>query len=328
MVFSSIKRAILKFKDKYKKSLIIVFCIWGLWTFGLGFIGGWLLKKGVIQKFPEITVGTRLLVLAPHIDDETIAAGGLIQRVKAAGGTTKIVFLTNGDDNIFSTAAESKKLDFAPNEFISLGELRMNEGLKADTILSLDTKDLIFLGFPDRGLTPLLSKYYSTSAPFASVATKLDYSPYQNTYKQNEIYAGENVQNDLKEIITAFKPTIIVVSNQRDTHPDHSATFEYLSRALKETDAKPRVFTYLVHYPLYPPDKKLDASSFLFPPKKLFTQEGWYSFDLTDSEIAKKLDAVNKYASQNQFSKFYDLLRSFVKRNEIFEEVFTVNQLR
>ena len=40
---------------------------------------------------------TRLLVVAPHPDDETLGAGGLIQRVRHAGGAVKVVFMTSGD---------------------------------------------------------------------------------------------------------------------------------------------------------------------------------------------------------------------------------------
>src|SRR4030095_6335023 len=39
----------------------------------------------------------RLVVLSPHPDDETLAAGGLIQRVLQSGGKVKVVFLTSGD---------------------------------------------------------------------------------------------------------------------------------------------------------------------------------------------------------------------------------------
>src|SRR5215471_1540498 len=48
---------------------------------------------------PTLTVpeGTRLLVVAPHPDDETLGAGGLIQRVHATGGSVKVVYLTDGD---------------------------------------------------------------------------------------------------------------------------------------------------------------------------------------------------------------------------------------
>ena len=41
--------------------------------------------------------GERLLVLAPHPDDETLGAGGLIQRVLARGGTVRVVLVTAGD---------------------------------------------------------------------------------------------------------------------------------------------------------------------------------------------------------------------------------------
>ena len=40
---------------------------------------------------------TRLLVLSPHPDDETLGAAGLIRRVVKAGGTVRVVLLTSGD---------------------------------------------------------------------------------------------------------------------------------------------------------------------------------------------------------------------------------------
>jgi hypothetical protein len=36
----------------------------------------------------------RVLVIAPHPDDETLATGGLLQRSMAAGGAVRVVFVT------------------------------------------------------------------------------------------------------------------------------------------------------------------------------------------------------------------------------------------
>lgn len=44
-----------------------------------------------------VDAGTNLLVVAPHPDDETLGAGGLMQRVHAAGGDVSVVYLTDGD---------------------------------------------------------------------------------------------------------------------------------------------------------------------------------------------------------------------------------------
>ncbi len=46
---------------------------------------------------PLISHNTRLMIFSPHPDDESLGAGGLIQRVLQAGGRVKVVFLTNGD---------------------------------------------------------------------------------------------------------------------------------------------------------------------------------------------------------------------------------------
>lgn len=46
---------------------------------------------------PLISAGTRLMIFSPHPNDESLGAGGLIQRVLNAGGRVKVVFMTNGD---------------------------------------------------------------------------------------------------------------------------------------------------------------------------------------------------------------------------------------
>src|SRR2546425_7498826 len=47
----------------------------------------------------ELTVPPklRLLVIAPHPDDESLGAGGLMQRTMAQGGRVHVLFLTSGD---------------------------------------------------------------------------------------------------------------------------------------------------------------------------------------------------------------------------------------
>ena len=305
---------------KYKKVFLVVFLVWGFWTFGLGFLGGWLLNKGSLDKFPEISEGERVLVLAPHIDDETIGAGGVIQRAKERGALVKIVYLTNGDDNFLSVVKEDKTFRLSPEEFVALGQERMKEGEAATKILGLEEKDLIFLGFPDLGLLPMFSRNFSGEKPYVSLATKFNHNPYRGTYKQGEIYAGENVVADLKEIILDFQPTMIIVSHPRDQHPDHRATYFFLEKTLKELGKQPRVFAYLVHFPLYLPEKRLRPNQYLYPPKKLFSQEGWFSFELTAREEDQKLLAMDKYRSQLGPTNIYNFLRSFVRPNEIFEE--------
>jgi hypothetical protein len=48
----------------------------------------------------EVTIdrSTRLLVIAPHPDDEAIGAAGLMQRVRTLGGAVRVELLTSGDE--------------------------------------------------------------------------------------------------------------------------------------------------------------------------------------------------------------------------------------
>src|SRR5712691_10451751 len=45
----------------------------------------------------DVPEATRLLVIAPHPDDDVLGAGGLMQRVRAGGGSVRVVYLTDGE---------------------------------------------------------------------------------------------------------------------------------------------------------------------------------------------------------------------------------------
>lgn len=76
----------------------------------------------------------RLLILAPHPDDEVIGCGGLISRVKDAGGEVFVQFITVGDTADASAAG------------FSSGRERMEEIERVAEVLGYDGWELVFPG--------------------------------------------------------------------------------------------------------------------------------------------------------------------------------------
>lgn len=299
---------------KYRRLLIFAFVLWVVFYFS-GFLTGWWRAKGTIGFFPASDQKTRLLVIAPHPDDEALIAGGLIQQTLKSGGAVRVVFLTNGDGSRETVLRESKKADFSPKEYLALGEQREGEAAGADAVLGVKKENLIFLGFPDRGLLNLYSKNYTAAAgALNSPATKFNHVPYQNVYKVSQLYLGENLTGDLKEIIADFKPTLIVTTHLRDLHPDHRASYLFLIRVKEEMKADWQIYTAVVHFRGHP-----EKGEFLIPPKKLFGSD-WVSFNLTSEERKTKLEALKKYQSQYANPDDKILFEKFSAKNEIFEK--------
>ncbi|HRY60094.1 MAG TPA: PIG-L family deacetylase [Patescibacteria group bacterium] len=315
--FKAFLKGSLKLAHRYRKFLVFVAILYAFWFFGLGMLGGYLLNKGSLSDLPDITSNDKILIISPHIDDEIIATGGVIQEAVSKGAAVKVVYMTNGDDAVGAIISEKRNLNLDPNEFVALGEQRMAEGKKATNDLGLTDDNLIYLGFPDGGLNPMLTTYYR--AAYTSKATRFNYSPYTGTYIPKQQHLGINVVNDLKEIIKNFEPNIIFVSHLRDRHPDHSASYQFLVKSLIGQENNPKVYSYLVHYSLYPAQKKLLQNSFMYPPNRLFSKEGWYSFDLTNVQQDRKLKAIDENTSQIKTISMLNFLKSFVRRNEIFE---------
>lgn len=74
----------------------------------------------------------RLLVIAPHPDDETLGCGGTISKIKAAGGKVYVLIMTLGDVEQFG--GESKT------------DVRKEEMEKAMKFLEVDGYDFGFVG--------------------------------------------------------------------------------------------------------------------------------------------------------------------------------------
>ncbi len=168
--FEKLKNIWALIKRRYLFSIIVTVLVVG-WFSGL--LTGWMVVSGGVGTFPSIDGKTRLLVIAPHPDDEVLVAGGLIQRVLKNGGQVKVIYLTNGDGSRETVITENKKIDLNPAEFITLGEKRMQEAINADRVLGLLTGDDIFLGFPDQGLSKMYYGHYdSVDGPAISLHYK------------------------------------------------------------------------------------------------------------------------------------------------------------
>lgn len=89
-----------------------------------------------------LNAGTRLLVVAPHPDDESIATGELIQQVRLAGGEVQILLLTNGDNNPWPQRWVERRVRIGLDERRRWGERRRTEVGEALVRLGVDAQAL------------------------------------------------------------------------------------------------------------------------------------------------------------------------------------------
>ena len=153
-------------------------------------------------------MSNRIIVVAPHPDDETIACGGIIQKYLEKKSTITIIYITNGENaysHIYSIYENP-----SPSE---LGIIRKEEALRALEILGLSSKDLIFLEFND-----------------GSVAEQYNI-----------------IKEKVKKILYKYKPNLVYVPYKNSSHNDHKATFKIVYDAINELGIKVKLYSYLIN---------------------------------------------------------------------------------
>jgi LmbE family N-acetylglucosaminyl deacetylase len=276
-----------------------------------------------LTSFP-IEGHQKLLVLAPHCDDETLGSGGIIQFARQAGMQVRVVIETNGDGFLFATMEEFHRLYPRHQDYIKMGEMRQQESIKALQTLGLSSENVIFLGYPDRGTPKLREDNWGPDQPYRSPYNGADRSPYALTYDPGAVYAGSDLLIDLINILEDYQPDLVLYPHPEDVHPDHwgLSVFTRLALAIVQHEKpgyQPDSYAYLVHRPDYPEPKGLKPAAYLLPPARLFVlNPTWFSYGLSQDEVDTKGIAVQQYRSQ--LPLLHTLLDSFVRRNELFAQ--------
>ena len=153
--------------------------------------------------------GERLLFLAPHPDDETLAAGALLQRTIARGGRARVVFATDGDNNPWTQRLVEGRIRIRPDDSARFGRRRRAEALAALAELGLAADDALFLGLPDQAITDL-------------------------------VIAGDGgAVERLAAALRDWRTTLLVLPSLFDLHPDHSALAVLMRLALERASPDP-----------------------------------------------------------------------------------------
>lgn len=172
------------------------------------------------QEAPNFDSKSRLLVIAPHPDDETLGCSIILQRAVRVGAAVQVVYATDGDNNPWPQRLIERKWRLDAADRKRWAKLRRAEAIAALRVMGVRASDVLFLGLPDQGLTDLLKS---------------------NCVPTLERFAA---------IINDWSPTHLIVPSLADTHPDHNALAVILRFALAEVspqDPSISVWSYVIH---------------------------------------------------------------------------------
>ena len=198
-----------------------------------------------------------LLIVAPHPDDESLAAGGLIQRALGHGARVHVVFVTDGDNNPWPQRVLETRLRIGARERERWGARRRGEADRALRELGAEQATVHRLGWPDGGVTwKLVDETVSVIAQW-------------------------------RALLGEIAPTLLVLPDLADGHPDHSALHVLLELVLNGMPEaqRPECLCYLLH-----------GHAALDPARQV-------TFSLTQGEQGRKRRAIHAHRSQMALSR-------------------------
>lgn len=274
-----------------------------------------------LPALPTILKSDRILILAPHPDDETLGNAGLIQEALSAGASVRIAYLTNGDHDQITFKIDTHHIFLSPKTYIAMGEKRRQESIRATQILGLKKDDLYFLGYPDSGTLEIWENHWQDAPDFLNRLTGAKAVPYEDNFSFRAPYKGENILEDLKKILKEYQPTMAFVTAPADTNVDHQAAYCFLTAASLSLDpeiSSPKTFLFLIHQGAWPRPYYFHPELPLLPPKNLQNSDfKWFKLLLKPEEVQKKYRNILQFKSAILRVRYY-LWTAFARRNELF----------
>jgi LmbE family N-acetylglucosaminyl deacetylase len=270
--------------------------------------------------------GERVLIFAPHEDDETLGTGGLIQQATEAGADVSVVLMTNGENQEVSVVLTEDTLRMSPAAFERLGMIRQRETLAALELQGLGAEYVTFLGYPDHTLDQMWQpEHWTPDNPVRSPRTRTTRSPYPNSMTPRALHCGAQVLADVETVLGRAKPAMVICPDPSDIHPDHWATGAFVQYALQELAHRGepfaqscRLYRYLVHRDHWPVPRGFRPWLVLEPPAHLVGAPEliWHALPLSLGETLVKHRATTLYHSQG--GGYDRLLLAFARVNELY----------
>jgi N-acetyl-1-D-myo-inositol-2-amino-2-deoxy-alpha-D-glucopyranoside deacetylase len=262
------------------------------------------------------TLGPRILVVAPHPDDETLAVGGIVAMARRAGAQVVVAVVTAGD-GYRRAAARIANGPVTAETYRELGELRHAEADAALDDLGVPPEDRVFLGYPDAGIDALLSGHWDEGDPL-SARNGCAASPYAFGLRTAAPYCGASLAADLRDLVGRVAPTAVVYPDPLDAHSDHAATSAFVEGALEDSRYAGDRFTYVAHRGHYPFPWAHLPEAFLRPPPALVGMgTRWYSVPLDEAARAAKRRALERHATQSRVWDMRVYMLACLRRNEL-----------
>jgi LmbE family N-acetylglucosaminyl deacetylase len=264
----------------------------------------------------------RVLVVAPHPDDESVPCGGLIATAVGRGAQVRVVYATYGD--AFRTAAQKifSESSVPSRDYLKLAEMRHREALAALAKLGVASSQAVFLGYPDRGIDRMWLSNWRLDSPYASPYTGTSTGPYRDSFRAGRPYAGRALLDDLEAVISGFGPTLVVAPHPLEIHVDHWGTYCFTAAALYELGLLDRVDLQL--YLVHPANKWLSPARRLLDPTTPPAQTDevktqWKTLALDEDAARRKREAINEH--QTQLLIMRDFLLNFARQRELYGQV-------
>jgi LmbE family N-acetylglucosaminyl deacetylase len=261
-----------------------------------------------------LDAGTRLLVVAPHPDDETLCCGGVIERVARAGGSVSVVWVTSGDASWLTRFITQGPRFATAAGAIDVGLRRMAEARAATAQLGVPQSGQLFLGYPDGGVAALLGAHQESA--LRSSATGALAVPYRDALFPDHPYTGASLQHDFAAVLERVQPTLILAPSPLDEHPDHRASGLLTLAAVRQPGVTAQVRYWIVHGGEgWPSPRGLLAGVPLTPPPRGRALDA-RPFVLSAAEEDGKLRALDAYATQMR--TLGPFLLAFVRTTELY----------
>lgn len=224
----------------------------------------------------------KVLVLAPHPDDDVFGLGGTITKLAKSGTAVTVAYFCDGSGGVeeekIHLQARISKLETRNRELI---EIRKKEAKEAGKILGINEQ--VFFGYPD-----------------------------------GKLAAGSAAVRALIDLLERVKPDIIFVPHFCDNHPDHRVANEILFNSLTQSSySYLEIWAYEVWSPLIP-NRIVDINSEIDFKKKAIAV---HQSQLKTRGYDKAVISLNQYRAEiNNLSGYAEAF--FAASPKIYRELY------